>query len=250
MRRRALWAIASSLTLSCLPAVSGCGGEDPPRPIEGDDYFPTTVGSHWEYDDVHDGVTERLFKAMADCAPDLTFDDCATGQPMTFQAVAYESTGSNNAEETGTSYLIRRDDGFYRIRQDQQDAGEPEPEVVRTYSPGFFRFPRGPLDLGTSWDSSHRRCEDDTTVDPPTHTESDKSYHWQVEGVETITVPAGTFEDAVRLRRVTAGSNETKLYWYARGVGKILEQLVEGTTVLREEHLMGGWEIGTEECAL
>jgi hypothetical protein len=245
MRRSHRWATASSaLTL----LLVGCGGEDPPA-LVGDDYFPVTVGMSWEYEDVHDAVTERLFKSMTDCAPDLTFDDCATGSPLTVQAVVQASTGSNNPEEAGSSFLIRLDDGFYRVRQEVQDAGEPEPEVVRTYSPGFFRFPRDTLTTGAEWTSEHHRCEDDSTVDPPTHVEADKSYQWLLEDIETVTVEAGTFEGAVKLRRITVGSGETKLYWFAPGVGKVLEQEVEGDTVLREERLVS-YEIGAESCAL
>ncbi len=246
MRRNLRWAIASS----ALSLFVGCGSEDPPE-LEGDDYYPVTVGTFWEYDDIDvaDGLTERLFKSMTECAAE-TFDDCATGEPITVQTVVQSSTGSNNPEEAGSTFLIRLDDGFYRIRQEVQDAGEPEPEVVRTYSPGFFRFPRGTLTVGTQWTSQHHRCEDDTTVDPPTHLEADKSYEWLLEDIETITVEAGTFEGAVKLRRVSGGNTpETKLYWFAPGVGKVLEQEVEGETVLREERLVS-YDIGTEECSL
>jgi hypothetical protein len=241
------WAIANN-ALALLVFVLGCGSEDPSE-LTGDDYFPLTVGSRWEYDDNHDGLTERLFKSMTECAPDTTFEDCASEEPITVQAVVFSSTGSDNPEESGNSFLILRDDGVYRIRQDQQDADEPEPEVIRTYSPGFLRFPRGTLTVGAQWDSEHTRCEEDLNDDPPTSSREEKLYHWLIEDIETITVPAGTFEDAIKLRRVTEGSGETKLYWYVANVGKVLEQLVDGETVLREEELIS-YEIGTEACAL
>lgn len=245
MRRSHLWAASSALTL----ILGGCGSEDPPA-LVGDDYFPVTVGSRWEYEDVQGDLTERLFKSMTDCAPDLTFDDCATGEPITVQAVIQSSTGSNNPEEAGASFLVRLDDGFYRIRQEVQDADEPEPEIVRTYSPGFFRFPRGTLTPGAEWTAAHHRCEEDWTVaDPPSLVEGDKSYRWLLEDIETITVEAGTFEGAVKLRRITDGSDETKLYWFAPGVGKVLEQEVSGDVVQREERLVS-YEIGDEACSL
>lgn len=244
-RRSHRWA-ASAIVSSALALLAGCGSEDPPE-LVGEDYFPLTVGSRWEYDDSHDGQTERLFKSMTECAPDTTFDDCASGEPITVQAVIYSATGSDQPEESGNSLLILLDDGIYRVRQEQQDAGEPEPEVVRTYSPGFFRFPRGTLTVGAEWDSDHERCEHDITEDPPTDTQEHKTYHWLIEDVQSIEVPAGTFEGAVKLRRITEGSGETKLYWYAPHVGKVLEQLVDGETVLREEQLVS-YEIGTESC--
>lgn len=246
MRRNLRWATASS----ALVLFVACGDEDPPE-LVGDDYYPVTVGTRWEYDDIDvaGDVTERLFKSMTDCEA-KTFDDCATGEPVTVQTVVQSSTGSNNPEEAGSTFLIRLDDGFYRIRQEVQDAGEPEPEIVRTYSPGFFRFPRGRLTIGTAFTTEHERCEDDTTVDPPViHAQSSKTYEWLLEDIETVTVEAGTFEGAVKLRRVTVGSGETKLYWFAPGVGKVLEQEVEGEAVVREERLVS-YEIGTEECSL
>lgn len=244
MTRSHLWAAASS----ALFVLGACGGEDPPK-LVGDDYFPLTIGTRWEYDDVHDGLTVRLFKSMTECAPDLTFDDCASGEPITVQAAVQSATDSNNPEEAGNTFLTRGEDGFYRVRQEVQDAGEPEPEVIRTYSPGFFRFPRGTLTTGAQWTAEHHRCEDDTTEDPPTHVEADKSYEWLLEDIESVTVDAGTFEGAVKLRRVTSGTGETKVYWYAPGVGKVLEQELDGETVLREERLVS-YEIGTEECDL
>jgi hypothetical protein len=229
--------------------LAGCGSEDPPE-LTGDDYYPLTVGTLWEYDDIDvaDGLTERLFKSITECAVGLTFDDCTSGSPITVQAAVQSSTGSNNPEEAGSTFLIRRDDGFYRIRQEVQDAGEPEPEIVRTYSPGFFRFPRGDLSPGREWTSEHHRCEDDTTVDPPSHVEEDKTYEWLLEDIETVTVEAGTFEGVIKLRRIAA-NGETKLYWFAPDVGKVLEQEVDGETVLREERLVS-YEMGTEACSL
>ena len=38
-----------------------------------------------------------------------------------------------------------------------------------------------------------------------------------------MTVPAGTF-DAVKVQRVDPNTAETKLYWFAAGVGKVRDE--------------------------
>jgi hypothetical protein len=44
-----------------------------------------------------------------------------------------------------------------------------------------------------------------------------------LEDAVTITVPAGTFTNAVHVQRLGAQPNENKDYWFVKGVGKVLE---------------------------
>ena len=53
---------------------------------------------------------------------------------------------------------------------------------------------------------------------PSTHLARDR---WTVLANDvTLTVPAGTFENVIHVRKVGSSSKE---YWYARGVGKLKE---------------------------
>jgi hypothetical protein len=197
---------------------------------------------------VRDTGTVRLSKHIDHCAPAYEYEECGTGETVTADAVVWRSSGSNDPEENGISYLVTTGDGIYRVRQERQDLGEPEPEVVRAYAPGFLRFPLGPLAVGDERDDEHLRCEDDTTEDPPTHTEEPKRYHFVVESFDTVDLgDAGVFPDAVAIRRENLDSHEVKRFWFAPGVGKVLEQELDGDEVLREERLVS-FEAGTEAC--
>ena len=58
-----------------------------------------------------------------------------------------------------------------------------------------------------------------------------KTEQWLISGVETVTVPAGTFE-AVRVARRNVDTGTEKTYWFADGVGKIRELSIGQTEEL------------------
>lgn len=73
---------------------------------------------------------------------------------------------------------------------------------------------------GHTWLESYKETKlpagSDPSYDAPT------GDRWFVERLESVTVPAGTF-DAVVLRKVSTASSNQKTYWYVPGVGKAKE---------------------------
>ncbi|MBI2897694.1 MAG: hypothetical protein HYY06_29310 [Deltaproteobacteria bacterium] len=249
-------AIAASAVLF----VYACGGETPPTTPTTGDYFPVASGSRWTYTETRpEGGPVTLEKEISACES-VTFADCETGEPRTFEASRHESIGSNDPEENGISYLVGSDDGILRVLQDMFDncdTGTCDLEFQQRYSPGFLRFPSGDLGAGRSIGATHTRCEIDCHAAEgaceergAAHAEAmtieEKRYDWTIDLVEDVSVPAGEFT-ALRMTRVNGDTGETKRYWFAQDVGKVLEQEVDGETVRREEKLES-YEIGTTTC--
>ena len=249
--RRSLASVTASRGLVTLAlCIAGCGEQDPPEKLPADDYFPLTLGTRWEYLEEGPGGTERHFKALTDCAPGLTFESDCDGSTTTVDAVVQTSTGDSDPIESGFTYYTVRDDGFFRVRQERKDIDEAEPEVVRTYWPGFFRFPRGALEPGRAWTAEHDVCELDTTgpAPAPPPVQEHKSYRWSIDSIEPLDLgDAGTFETTVAVRRENTTSGKVKIFWFAPGIGKVLERELDGETVVTEERIVS-WEIGTERC--
>jgi len=61
----------------------------------------------------------------------------------------------------------------------------------------------------------------------------ERPYVWTVKGVnETVSVPAGTFNNALRVERTREDKSDTlRIYWLVPGVGKVKE---DGTDRLEE----------------
>ena len=54
--------------------------------------------------------------------------------------------------------------------------------------------------------------------------EDARGYRWQVVGTESVTVPAGTFPEALKVERIrTDKESKVRTYWLVPGVGKVRE---------------------------
>jgi hypothetical protein len=133
---------------------------------------------------------------------------------------------------------IKGTDATDRTESWQGPAADGSLRIVR-YREQAFGAKTGDLQLEEHWDppklhvdgSEERLLEDSSWIEvysetklevglpPATH---DVREHWRVlSDDETVTVPAGTFEHAVHLRKTVGAS--LKEYWYVRGVGKVKE---------------------------
>ena len=120
-----------------------------------------------------------------------------------------------------------------------QAPDENHPDRIVRYREQSFATPNGALELeerwapsklhidgsaehtaaGASWLEKYSETKLAVGLPPTTHAVSET---WTVlSNDETITVPAGSFEHAIHLKKVGDGSS--KEYWYLRGVGKLKE---------------------------
>jgi hypothetical protein len=208
--------------LLCL-AAGACGGEAPPEAEE--DYYPLTPGSSWEYLHSRGGWTETVTIEEVDDEPDM-FEQVQTGDP--------------DGESSSSIFVVDGDD-VLRIAEDVFLNDELQYSV--TYDPGFLRFSAAWIDEETGSDETreYERVETEAGMDPKDP--QPRAHVYTVESVsETVTVPAGTFRNCLRIHRerdldnpdvmdVTDQGEQEKLFWFAPGVGKVREEnVMSGST--------------------
>jgi len=204
--------------LSLVLLSSACGGELPGG--SGGvamDYFPLAVGARWTYANLDDaGGETTLIKEITRCE-DVAFLDCVTGEDRAHVTYVQETTGSEDAEDSNINYLEANEDGIVRVQQDFVSGAAIDHYV--TYSPSFVRLFDGPYGDGREESFEHARCEYDATG---LREQTTRNYLHRVIGREEVTVEAGTY-DALVIERVE-DDGDTKRYYYALGVGKVLEE--------------------------
>jgi hypothetical protein len=204
--------------------VSGCGQTEPPSLSSG--YYPMRDGSSWTY--LHSkggGWSERVTLERSGSDPN-TFEQRQSGDPD---------------GESSRSELKLVDGDVLRVTDEQRVDGAVVYSVV--YDPGFIRFSAAWQDaeVGEAFTEEYERTETDVGEAPsPTQP---RAHRFTVEAFsETVTVPAGTFRDCIRVRRERAldlvpdggtfsQEEQEKLFWFAAGVGKVREEnLITGST--------------------
>lgn len=214
-----------SLTVLCLvlswsvsPAADELNGIG-----QSSDYFPDTIGSHWEY---HGQITEGPLQTIEH----KFFTNVSTvvgTKPLRGMTVTvFHDTNPGNHGPSDSFY--RRD--VVGIVYHGSDPGTPLEKQLIPYQ--IVRFPiqiastiqqfdKKGLDFGTDMD------RDGVNEKVDAHGTS------TVAGLESITVPAGTFKDAVKVEaymrmkiHLSGGSRtvtgtDVMTAWFAKGVGLI-----------------------------
>lgn len=212
------------LLCGLVASMAGCGGaplpgNPNPRPDQelppGEEdpgqastsLYPLSVGSSWTYritDDVE--VFEKALEVMErGPAPD--------GSGVT--AVRVHSTQPHLTED---SWMVERDGLIYRVWE--EDFREGALLRTTTWSPAIMKSVSISREAG--WAESFTSEE---IIEFPSGDvqEDEKTYVWRVVGVESVTVPAGTFE-AVKVERVRPDKpDKLRTYWLVEGVGKVKE---------------------------
>ncbi len=206
-----------ALVLATASALGACGG----APVDAGngnggtsngeiDLFPLTVGNSWTYNITVDSnlagqKTQTVLRT--DMHPD------AEGEVFVLESL--KPSGSRTV-----SYQQKRGGDTVRYVEEIHKAsgGPPSSEV---YTPYKLRVWNDALVVGEQRVESY--SENSKDPDGIITGEFAKTEEWVVGAIESVTVPAGTFDDAVRIHRTTVTTATEKTYWFAPGVGKIRE---------------------------
>lgn len=199
------------------------GAEEPVTISKSEEYFPDTVGSRWTYrGQINEGPLQTVELKF--------FTNVSTvSGAKTINGVAVTVFHDTNPGNHGPS------DSFYRrdavgIVYYGSEPGTPLEEQITPYQ--IFRFP---LTIPSSFQQFDRMgLNFGTDMDRDGTDEKVDAQGWStVIGRESITVPAGTFQDAIKVearmklrihlsgsRRTVSGS-DVMTAWFAKGVGLV-----------------------------
>lgn len=177
------------------------------------DYYPLVEGASWTYLRTNADQTMRT-------------------EEVTLAATTYEGQAGflmvdsgNAAGQHDESVLVRSGTSVVRIYGETL-AGQALLFSVTYETPGFVRFDDAwhGRAAGFSEDRTYTRTEYDAQGLNPNVTPRTQRFTVEAHG-ETLTVPAGTFNDVIRVRRDRVGftNDSSKQFWFAPGVGKIRE---------------------------
>jgi hypothetical protein len=174
---------------------------------ESHDYIPLSIGASWTYrvvDASGEGSKTQTVQstAMLDGIGEVFVLE--TTKPDGDRTVSYQQV-------VGTDILRYREEVYRGSVYDGREV----------YSPSKLRLSNAfslPGEVRTE-------MYDEKTYDANDQLMQDlvKTEEWRVEAVETLTVPAGTFEGVLRVRRTSRTTASDKTYWYLDGVGKLKE---------------------------
>jgi hypothetical protein len=191
--------------------LAACG----PSPAASTEWLPLTLGSRWVYQQVQDR-SETMTEEVS--AEEVLGDE---------PGVLMLSTRNDRLVRTYSKWLA----GPGRIAQTSRQLWERETLIGSiSYGPDSLQFSRALTRLGDAVTEAHHQRELDG--DGRLIRERRKEYTWLAEAVdEEVTVPAGVFR-CLRIKRIDHSDQETRVTWYAPGVGKIREQTATGELVL------------------
>ncbi len=187
------------------------------------DYFPDTVGSRWEY---RGQITEGPLQTIEH--KNFTNVSSVTG-PRTMRGVSVMAFHDTNPGNHGMSDSFYRRDAVGIVYYGSEPGTPLEKQLVpyqivrfpMKLSSTFMQFDKKDLDFGTDMDQDGVNEKVDTKGDST------------VAGIESVTVPAGTFKDSIRvearmfmkIRLSGAGKTVTgtdvMTAWFAKGVGLV-----------------------------
>jgi hypothetical protein len=220
-RRVALLALTGLASLSV-----GCGQEDPDDlepgelPLDEQPYHPLVDGSWWEY--AHSDWVERV---------ELTTTEVA-GAPVFLMV-----DSPNPDDDLRSDSIISSIDGrVARMTKDEYLVGAAGAETLTssvTYGVGFTRFNENWADqaVGFRETPAYERVETRPGQEP--RAPEQRRHTFEIMSLsEQVSTGAGTF-DCIVIKRtkdwqaeedgVDASDAQTKIFWFARGVGKVQE---------------------------
>jgi hypothetical protein len=182
----------------------------PDKPTEQQTLWPLTTGSTWTY-----RITEPGRGAF-----DKQVEVLGRQQvPDTNQTATAVRSIQPHLEEL--SWQVELQNGVVvRLREEDLKGGALA--RVTTWSPATVKSLARPQEPGWTYESTIREM---TRLGDGTSEEKDRTYRWRVISVnETVTVPAGTFTNAIKVQRDRPDKDgKERVYWLVVGIGKIKE---------------------------
>ena len=220
---RLFWAVGVCTLLGLLPWPAVHGAEEPVTISKSEEYFPDTVGSRWTYrGQINEGPLQTVELKFFTNVSTVSGTKTINGVTVT---VFHDTNPGNHGPS----------DSFYRrdavgIVYYGSDPGTPLEKHITPYQ--IFRFP---LRIPSSFQQFDRRGVDfGDDMDRDQTDETVDTQGWsKVIGRETITVPAGTFQDAIKVEarmdmkihlsgsRRTVSGIDVMTAWFAKGVGLV-----------------------------
>ena len=231
---------------STLAAACACAAVDP---------IPCAVGNHWEYDcvKVNKGSMEYQGKKLTDmydtssgsAVYEVLSVDNGAGTPLYSyrEATTTKSTVNGRSSTEKDDMKVSSDSDALKIYSTEEVMGdENKPEKI-TYDPPLVYWLKG-MDVGKGWDVGVIRGGG--ALEPLSA---------KVVGKETVTVPAGTFKDCLKVVyisdsgtgtvevmgmkfNITSGKSRG-IYWIADGVG-VVKELEVSTSAAQAPGPAGG----------
>jgi DUF3108-like len=211
------------LALGAMLSPTGLPAEEAGIIAQSADYFPDAIGSHWEYrGQIIEGPLQTIEHKSFTNISTVTGTRSLRGMTVT---VFHDSNPGNHGPS----------DSFYRrdavgIVYHGSEPGTPLEKQLIPYqivrfpmkaASSFTQFDKKDLDFGTDMDRDG--------VNEKVDAQGDST----VVGQESITVPAGTFQDAVKVEArmkmkiylsgtgKTATGIDVMTAWFAKGVGLV-----------------------------
>jgi hypothetical protein len=172
--------------------------------------WPLTAGSVWTYR-ITDPMRGTFDKQVEVLGPQQVPD-------TTMTAIAVRSLQPHLEER---SWQLELQSGMV-VRLREEDLKSGALARVMTWSPATVKSLSQERELGWSYDSTIREV---TRLGDGTVEEKERTYVWRVLAVnETVTVPAGTFTNAIKVQRDRPDKEgKERVYWLVPGIGKVKE---------------------------
>lgn len=229
--------VGACALLGLLPWSVVFGAEEPVTISQSEEYFPDTAGSRWTYrGQINEGPLQTVELKFFANVSTVSGTKAINGVTVT---VFHDTNPGNH----GPSESFYRRDAVGIVYYGSEPGTPLEKEIV-PYQ--IFRFPlRVPSSfqqfdrMGVDFGSDMDRDRTDEKVD---------TQGWsKVIGRETITVPAGTFQDVIKVEarmnmkihlsgsRRTVSGIDVMTAWFAKGVGLVKYSERQELSALKED---------------
>ncbi len=219
------------LALTGLMSLTACGQDDPDDLPPGEQpYHPLVDGSWWEY--AHSDWVERVELETTDVA----------GEPGFLMV-----DSPNPSDDLRSDSIISAIDGrIARMTKEEYLVGAGGSETLTssvTYGVGFTRFNEAWAEQAVGFRETPEYERVETPPGGAARAPEQRRHTFEIVNLhEEVRTGAGTF-DCIVIKRtkdwqaeedgVDASDAQTKIFWFARGVGKVKEQNEEsGSTEL------------------
>lgn len=203
-------------------ALAACGQDPPPAPVEKGEYHPLVAGAMWRY--AHDDWTETVTLERT----------IRSGEP------AFLMSGSPNPKDRLRSDAVLTKVGGRVARVSKEEylisAGTAEATLQSsiTYGVGFTRFNEDWADQSVGYTETPEYVRVETRPGAQPRPAQQRRHTFEIVSLSAeVVTAAGTF-NCMQVRRtkdweaeadgIDASDAQTKLFWFAPGVGKVREE--------------------------